>query len=344
MRCPRLQHFVRLQPNGKLGKCGHMVNQNEFDSIEQMQNSPWLKKIIDQFENGKWPPECVRCENTEQINKRSIRLDMIERDKILTKIKKDYLIIGGVIDNVCNSACQTCNASLSSKIGSLTKNSFQIDNYKKYNTLPHDRIVEIDISGGEPTYSPSYKKIIQDPPSNCKIIRINTNGHKTFDQIIPLLEKGIRVIVTVSFDGLEKIHDYVRWPVKFDQIQNTLIKYQKVLKQFPNLFRLNLWTTVSVYNINQLDQIIKYANDKALDHAWGLLETPSVLSIKKSNTLTKLAKKQFLMSKNLMLQKLSDKIATDEDNSKSLASFIKSQDQIRSIKFENYFNLCPQDL
>jgi hypothetical protein len=26
MQCPRLEHFVRLNPTGKFGKCGHMTS------------------------------------------------------------------------------------------------------------------------------------------------------------------------------------------------------------------------------------------------------------------------------------------------------------------------------
>ena len=131
MRCPRLDHFVRVNASGKIGKCGHMHNAPEFESFEEMQNSRWLKSIKHDMENDRWPKECVRCMTTEQINNKSIRRDMLERDKILKSISKDYLILGGVLDNICNSACQTCNANLSTKIGSLTKNPVRVNNFKK---------------------------------------------------------------------------------------------------------------------------------------------------------------------------------------------------------------------
>ena len=33
MYCPRLEHFVRIEPNGTIGKCGHMTNAKDFKSF-----------------------------------------------------------------------------------------------------------------------------------------------------------------------------------------------------------------------------------------------------------------------------------------------------------------------
>ena len=39
-----------------------------------------------------------------------------------------------------------------------------------------NRIVELDVNGGEPTASKNYKKLLSNLPSNIRIVRINTNG------------------------------------------------------------------------------------------------------------------------------------------------------------------------
>ena len=338
MQCPRLDHFVRLQPSGKFGKCGHMINPPEFNSYDEMQNSDWLKNINHKMSNDIWPDECARCQNTESINNRSIRLDMIERDKILKAINTEYLVVGGVLDNICNSACQTCNENLSSKIGSLKKNSVRVDNYKKFYELPTERIVELDINGGEPTYSPNYKKILKELPANVKIVRINTNAHQTFDSIVTLLERGVRIIITVSFDGLNDIHDYVRWPIKFTNVENTINDYKNIQKLYPTLLKLNLWTTVSVLNINQFDSIVKYTKEHELEHSFGILESPNVLSVAHRNKLTRDAKLKYINSDDVLLKNLAKKIAIKVNNSAQLKKYIEQQDSFRSIRFEDYFN------
>ena len=85
MYCPRLDHFVRFNSNGTLGRCGHMVNTPEFDTLEQMDSSDWLSNIKSNPDT--WPKECVRCQQTEQINNTSIRLKAIEFDKTQTEEK-----------------------------------------------------------------------------------------------------------------------------------------------------------------------------------------------------------------------------------------------------------------
>ena len=154
MHCPRIGHYARLNSNGTIGCCGHMVDAQEYTSFRQMDNSAWQQWLKWQMEQeDKWPKECVRCKQTEELNGTSIRLNSIKRDKILSKFNKNYLQLGGTLDNYCNSACVTCSPNLSTKIGNLKKQLVVKDNYELYKTLPLDRVVEIDINGGEPSIS-----------------------------------------------------------------------------------------------------------------------------------------------------------------------------------------------
>jgi hypothetical protein len=339
MHCPRLDHFVRLNYTGKIGKCGHMTQAPEFGSFEDMQNSVWLKKIKNQMDNNSWPAECVRCAMTEDTSNTSIRLDMIERDRILKSIEKDYLIVGGVLDNVCNSACQSCNADLSTKIGSLeNKNYKKINNYDKFFSLPRDRIVEVDVNGGEPTASPNYKKLLKNLPTSVKIVRINTNGSRIIPEIEQLLQKKMRVIITLSFDGTENVHDYTRWPILWEDYKNNVTKYIELRKQYSTL-RLNFWTTLSCLNVKDLINIIEYAKQVNIDHTYGFCIRPSQLDIRYVNKLTLEAKEKLLSTDNKLLSAIANKCGSlNINNSKDLKNFINFQDSLRKINFKDYFN------
>jgi len=339
MFCPRLEHFVRLQPSGKIGKCGHMTGAKEFDTFEDMRDSGWLKKIKNQMENDIWPAECVRCEMTENTSNTSIRLDSIERDRILRSIDKEYLIVGGVLDNICNSACQSCNAELSTKIGSLEhKNYKKINNYDNFFSLPQDRIVEIDVNGGEPTASPNYKKLLKALPASTKIVRINTNGSKIISNVEKLLEKEMHVIITLSFDGIGNIHDYARWPILWKDYKNNVEKYIVLREKYEKL-RLNFWTTVSCLNVGDLKNIIKYADDVGIDHAYGFCIHPTALDVRYTNELTIGAKKKLMLTNNKILSAIGEKCGSfNKDNSTELKKFIDKQDALRKISFKDYFN------
>jgi len=332
MECPRLEHFVRLNPNGSIGKCGHMVGGRGFESFDEMNDSDWLKRLRSKMQNNEWPDECVRCYASEKHNGESVRTKSIERHNVLYPKKKDYLIVGGVLDNVCNSACQTCNSSLSTKIGSLESKDYpRVDNFVRFWELPLDRILQVDVNGGEPTASRNYKKILSNLPSNTKIVRMNTNGSRMISEIETLLKKGIMVIVTMSLDGVGKIHDYVRWPIKWEKYCETVDKYLDIRSK-NNLLKLDFWTTVSSLNINDLSNIKNFANQKSIGHSYSFLTSPDVYSVQHKNHFTVKAKH---VDPSI--------VATGEDNNERLFSFINKQDALRGISVNDYYlNLEPK--
>ena len=330
MYCPRLDHFVRLNQDGSVGKCGHMVNAKGFESFKELEHSEWMKGIRDTMSQDKWPDECTRCQQSEKVRGESIRTNSITRHKMLHPIRKDYLIVGGVLDNVCNSACQSCNAGLSTKIGSLeSKNYPRVDNFEVFKKLPQERIIEFDVNGGEPTASKNYKKILKTLPENVKIVRMNTNGSRMISELEDVLKRNIMVIVTMSLDGIGSVHDYTRWPIKWTDYKKTVDAYKKLQEKY-KLLQLDFWTTVSCLNIKNLPEIINFAKNKNIPHDWAFLNNPSVLNIRYKNRFTTLAKH---MSPK--------EIAVEEDNNEQLELFIKRQDALRNISVDDYFNLTP---
>lgn len=310
-----------------------------FANFQQLEDSDWLQNIKDTMSNDQWPSECVRCEQTETVTGESIRTKSIARHKMLHPLKEDYLIVGGVLDNVCNSACQTCNSSLSTKIGSLaTKNYERINNVNEFYKLPQKRILEVDVNGGEPTASRNYKKILANLPENTKIVRMNTNGSRMIPELEQILRQRIMVIVTLSFDGTGDVHDYVRWPIKWKNYIKSVQAYKNLQKQF-RLLKLNLWTTVSSLNVANLPNILDYAAENNLDHDWAFLNVPEALDVKYSNTFTQDAKKKLAKSTYKLCRDISKRIAVDKDNSEQINLFIKKQDYLRKIKISDYFNL-----
>jgi sulfatase maturation enzyme AslB (radical SAM superfamily) len=337
MYCPRIRHFVRLNDNGTIGRCGHMRKPKaNFTSFAELDNSKWLTDIESKMANDIWPDECIRCKHTEEVTGESIRTKSIERHKLLHPIRKDYLIAGGVLDNICNSACQTCNPELSTKIGSLeSKNYTRINNYEKFWQLPQDRILEVDVNGGEPTASKNYKKILANLPPNTKIVRMNTNGSRMIKELEVILKKRTMVIVTLSFDGVDNVHDYVRWPIKWKNYIKTVNHYKNLQKQFP-LLKLNCWTTVSCLNVANLPKILDFTVKHNLEHNWAFLDNPDAFNVKYKNKFTIEAKQKLQMSSYKVCREIANKIATHEDNSKKLNLYIKRQDYIRKINIEDY--------
>lgn len=342
MYCPRLNHFVRLNKDGSVGKCGHMNTSMGFESVTQLENSEWLKNIKNKMANDEWPDECVRCQQTEEMNQDSVRIKSIDRHKLLQPFKDDYLVVGGVLDNVCNSACQTCYSGLSTKIGSLESRDYpRVDNFVRFWELPQNRILEIDVNGGEPTASKNYKKILSRLPTNTRIVRMNTNGSRMIPELESILKKRIMVIVTLSLDGVGDVHDYVRWPIKWKDYLKSVKAYKDLQKQYP-LLRLDTWTTVSSLNVANFSNILDFVTEHNLEHSWAFLNNPEVFDPRFKNRFTLSAKEKLGQSSYKTCQDLASAIATGDDNQSQLNLFIKKQDFLRKIDINDYFNLVPK--
>ena len=272
MYCPRLDHFVRFNPDGTVSRCGHMIRPPKFLTLDELESSQWLQSVKDQFSKDLWPNECCRCQETEKENNTSIRLNSLELDKKQTT--GDYLQVGGVLDNLCNAGCLTCGTEHSTRIGSLAGKIFPIvDNSNQFWDLPQNRILHLDINGGEPSYSKNYKRLLKNLPPNLKTLRLNTNCSTVLTELEEIVKQGIDVTVTVSCDGIGPVHEFVRWPLLWKDFYNNLMIY----KSMP--VKLNLWTTVSVLNVNNLPNIIAFAQEHNIDHSYAYLKYPVELDV-----------------------------------------------------------------
>lgn len=324
MQCPRLDHFVRFNPNGTVSRCGHMVAAPEFHNLLAMENSAWLSNIREQVR----PRECVRCHETELLGQDSVRIHAIRFHQQQTR--PDYLVVGGVLDNVCNSACQFCSDQLSTKIGSLRGRSYPIiNNSDKFWNLPLDRVVHLDINGGEPSASPNYRKLLKSLPDNVASIRINTNCGIVIDELENITARGVKVTLTVSFDGVGVVHDYVRWPIDWRRFENNLDHYKTM-----SGININYWTTINALNIGDLDNIFDYMDRTSGNHSWAFLHTPEVLSVKYQNYFTVAAKNKLTHPRS---QSLLDLVAVDKDNTAELEQFLQQQDKLRNIDHKDYY-------
>lgn len=276
MRCPRLDHFVRFNPDGTVSRCGHMVNPPRFNSLIEMETSSWLANTKELMQFDQWPAECVRCQEIESKTPSSIRIHSLALDSLETQ--KDYLQVGGVLDNVCNAACLTCSPECSTRIGALQSKTFPIvDNSNKFWDLPQERIRHLDINGGEPSYSKNYKRLLQNLPPNLRTLRLNTNCNVVLEELLDIANRGIDVTVTVSCDGIGPVHDLVRWPIPWDTFYKNLMTY----KSMP--VKLNLWTTVSVLNVDDLPNIQAFAQEHKIDHGYAYLKEPRELDVNNKN-------------------------------------------------------------
>lgn len=301
-----------------------MIGAPEFDTLQELEHSQWLYDI----QQKTAPSECVRCQQSERLHLPSIRTHAIAFHQQQTR--PDYLVVGGVLDNVCNSACQFCSAELSTKIGSLsTKNYLQVDNSNKFWQLPLHRVVQLDINGGEPSASPNYRQVLRNLPPNAHTVRVNTNCSSVISELADIAARGIRVVVTVSFDGVQDVHDYVRWPIAWKKFEQNLSQYRSMAG-----IELNHWITVNALNVLDLDNIFDYLDQHNSNYDWAMLHQPSVLNVRYANRFTLKAVENLKHPNSVQLLR---EVACDVDNDHELMHWLHQQDQLRNISVKNYY-------
>ncbi|MFC1666686.1 radical SAM protein [Candidatus Omnitrophota bacterium] len=159
------------------------------------------------------------------------------------------------ITNRCNSRCKICYIWKRGTSEELT--SKEIDTFFKKS----NRFNWIDLTGGEIFLRDDLEEIINSILANCKelyLLHFPTNGMltdrtvKIVEDIMPFMTHK-KLIITVSLDGHEALHDDIRG------VQGS---YRKSIETFGRLRKIKgaevyIGMTLSSYNYLQLDRIFE---------------------------------------------------------------------------------------
>jgi sulfatase maturation enzyme AslB (radical SAM superfamily) len=244
------------------------------------------KKIRDKMLSGELISErCYDCYDREAEGQEStrqfetlewaIRIDANSTEDF-TKIKSPlYYEIKP--NNLCNIMCRTCDDARShlierewKSIGipltklewieegwesaeiSLSQDKF---NGYQFDKIDFDTVERIYWGGGEPTVMPEFYEFLE----KCIAIEhtsfeleIGTNGMKISNKLLSLLEKFNNVNFALSYDGYQKINDYIRWGSNFD----TVVKNSR--KILDHGHKISLQSVFSMYSITRMHEVFEF--------------------------------------------------------------------------------------
>jgi sulfatase maturation enzyme AslB (radical SAM superfamily) len=233
-----------------------------YDELPDIINSTDLKRIRKDMLEGKPIKGCQKCYNTEKYGGESYRnwynKGYIKQSPILKKIISSTTNDGSIdntveyfdirFGNMCNLACRSCYPEASSQINKEVIKLFPISDIGEYHTISTKNLNDwyttdvfeknIDsqlenihsyyMNGGEPTIIQNnltiLQKMIDSGVSKNINIKFNsnmTNNRKEFYDLLPHF-KQIRFMC--SIDGYGPMQEYLRYPSKWSQIDNTLTK------------------------------------------------------------------------------------------------------------------------
>jgi len=125
--------------------------------------------------------------------------------------------------------------------------------------LADSGVFEISLIGGEPFLHKDLIKIIKHCSKREMAINVVTNGTLLNQKIIQKLSNIKRLVLLVSLDGMEKIHDYIRGKGVFKKVD---IALKQLLKKEIAVEVIN---TLNSVNLPDYKNVINYC--KALDIA-----------------------------------------------------------------------------
>jgi MoaA/NifB/PqqE/SkfB family radical SAM enzyme len=243
-------------------------------TLDEIWTSAEYQTARNKFIANEWPDECVRCRNNEDngISSRreyeNSKWRHIDRDEI---IKTPRIITYDLrLGHTCNLKCIMCtpiNSSLwvseheqyehliDHKTNTGHKwadNSDLLENIKRL----VDQVEMFYFSGGEPLLIKKHEELIRfcidnGYASNIKLI-YDTNATMITPKWIELWENFQNVQINLSIDGGREVVEYVRYPVKYDNLINSL----ELLKT-SNKIDVALQMALGAYNIFEVEKIVE---------------------------------------------------------------------------------------
>jgi len=264
------------------------------NTIDEVWNSDYMRNVRTTMLDGKIPPSCQKCFTEESngiVSKRqwetqvwNERLNIdeyVKRTQPNGSLPVDIPYFDLRLGNTCQLQCVMCSPHDSSswvreyklqfpkyKNIELIKDQSWDDNfdyswYKRNDFLDSmksqaQHIKELYFAGGEPLLIPEHYRILEfmvetGNAVNC-ILRYNSNGLELPDKLFELWKHFKQVKFNFSIDAIEERNEYIRYPTKWDNVVDNLIK----LDNTPDNIIVNIACAVQALNVYYIDELIHW--------------------------------------------------------------------------------------
>lgn len=357
--------------------CCNFQSSNEIEDKPKHINDQQLIKVRDILKNGSWPIGCKNCKDAEDAGSASMRTiwnnelgNDLPMDSIVDPNNVRYLDL--TFSNKCNSKCMTCSSTLSSLWGEEYNHIWKNDNSfigggaktlsKDNNYLAiyidndhineiittYPNVIRIAFVGGEPTIHEEGLRFCEeliriDRAKNITISYV-TNLTNLDDRLLDIWHQFKSVHISVSIDGYDKVNEYIRYPIKWNKVENNVRTMFEYSRRYPYKYSISLSHTVSLLNINHSPKLLEWwwdlcqeFNSTSEDYIFystflNKVWWPDHL---KTNLLSKKFREIGLSNLNSLVEKIKS-TATEHDNTHGLKdSFLDQLNILRSWMIES---------
>lgn len=302
--------------------------------FKDIQNSNNMQELRKQFLNGNKPKTCRKCWNEENAGRTSKRMHTLDRLKHIIKDQtwssdaKPLMFLDLKLGNICNLKCRICGSWSSSQFAieeindapALQKKNTYAYQMLKAGAWPRENqqfwqqidqhlsdIRYIEFTGGEPFLIKEHFQMLQgivDRGIAHQVeIHYNTNGTQYPEEAESIWKHFKTVEIAFSIDDVGSRFEYQRSNAVWDEVCINIERFKALKEKYLNI-RLQICTTVNIFNIRYLDQVANwiYSNRKSFNFVyWNIMHDAWYFSIA---SLPESAKKQ--ITKHLTAAEIPD--------------------------------------
>lgn len=249
--------------------------------------------IKEQQLNEQWPEACWRCKSEEDHGGASERvngfLGYIE-DRLKSFVEKQTLPefeLRVKFSNFCNLACRSCTETESSTWARITNTpvseQYEIDiststeHWELITTTILEKLPKVEhfyvhFIGGESLVQPGMKKLLNWMIAQGIAPRVHLRVTTALSvrpgyDLMSKMSQFRDVDINLSIDSVGDNYQYLRWPAKFEKIENnlaTLMSHQTTLsivsgkKTYTPRWRCLITPVFSLNNIMYIDEFMTY--------------------------------------------------------------------------------------
>lgn len=235
-------------------------------------NSPFQQKLRSMSLRGEMIEGCQKCNRHEKMGLRTLRnqanSELPRRGTEGLRVEpEDIQYLEIFIGNVCNLKCMTCDPSLSSSwemdynnLGWSVPRARDHVNYESL--IPRlPRLNHIKFVGGEPILNRHHFDVLSSiPQATARRMRLTYNTNVMAwpkSDLLNIWKQYETIDLILSIDGFGTVNDYIRFPSRWNQIEENTRNYFEFAKTHPG-FRISVNCTVSIYNVFSLDPLEKW--------------------------------------------------------------------------------------
>ena len=273
-------------------------------NFEQIQNSEYMYQLRQAFLAGQKPATCNRCWMEESAGRTSKRMHTLDRlkhvvpDTQWTQDAKPLMFLDLKLGNICNLKCRICGSWSSSQFATedlqalppeQRKTSFayqmlRAGAWPRENSNFWDQIDQcltdiryIEFTGGEPFLIQEHfdmlQGIVDRGIAHQVEIHYNTNGTQYPEHAEQIWRHFKTVEIAFSIDDIGPRFEYQRSNAVWTEVCENLDRFRDLKETHSNI-KLQICTTVNVFNVYYLDQVAGWIarNRESFDFVyWNML-------------------------------------------------------------------------